>query len=72
MIIHILGFGVGGALYEAAWGVGLALLIITIPLPWIAVVLANDEGPLSPRRRRARRVVRPRTGPGTELPGPPR
>ncbi|WP_297496707.1 DUF3099 domain-containing protein [Pseudonocardia sp.] len=61
MIIHIVGFGVGGALYEVAWEIGLVLLLVTIPLPWIAVVLANDDGPLSPRTLRRRRAARGRT-----------
>jgi hypothetical protein len=73
MIIHIVGFGVGGSLYQAAWGVGLALLILTIPLPWIAVILANDEGPLSPHRLRRRRAARRRTelDQGRDMGSPP-
>lgn len=61
MIIHIVGFAVGGALYEVAREIGLVLLLLTIPLPWIAVVLANDDGPLSPRTLRRRRAARGRT-----------
>jgi Protein of unknown function (DUF3099) len=50
MIVHIAGLAVGGALYMQAWVLGLVILILTAPLPWIAVVLAND----SPRPRRPR------------------
>jgi uncharacterized membrane protein YhiD involved in acid resistance len=55
MTIHLVGLAVGGALYQEAWGLGLAILIVTGPLQWVAVVLAND----SRRRRERRRVDRP-------------
>lgn len=55
MTIHLLGLAVGGALYQEAWGLGLAILIVTGPLQWVAVVLAND----SRGRRERRRVDRP-------------
>jgi Protein of unknown function (DUF3099) len=49
MAIYLLGLAVGGALYEAlygrAWGLGLAVLIITGPLPWVAVILAKRSPP---------------------------
>jgi Protein of unknown function (DUF3099) len=49
MAIHLLGLAVGGALYEAlsgrAWGLGLAVLSITGPLPWVAVILAQRCAP---------------------------
>ena len=48
MVVHLVGLAVGGALYERAWGLGLAILIITGPLQWIAVIIAND----APRRSR--------------------
>lgn len=48
MVIHIVGFAVGGALYARAWWVGLIIIIVTGPLQWIAVLLANA----APRRRR--------------------
>lgn len=48
MGVHIVGLAGGGALYERAWGLGLAILIITGPLQWIAVIIAND----APRRSR--------------------
>ncbi|MFC4942496.1 DUF3099 domain-containing protein [Pseudonocardia sp. GCM10023141] len=46
MVIHIVGFAVAGVLYYVAWWLGLVLIILTTPVPWIAVVLAN-----SPSRR---------------------
>jgi hypothetical protein len=49
MVIHLVGLAVGGSLYESAWGLGLAILIITGPLQWVAVIIAND----APRRRRS-------------------
>jgi len=60
MAIHLVGLAVGGALYERAWGLGLAILIITGPLPWVAVILANG----APRRWRRRRPLRPRLSRG--------
>ncbi|NMH96371.1 DUF3099 domain-containing protein [Pseudonocardia sp. K10HN5] len=62
MVVHLVGLLVGGLLYLKAWGVGLALIILTGPLPWVAVVLAND-----PVHRRSRRR---RTDPG-EVSEPP-
>jgi nucleotide-binding universal stress UspA family protein len=47
MVIHLVGLAVGGALYESAWELGLAILIIIGPLQWVAVIIAND----APRRR---------------------
>jgi len=41
MTVHILGFAVGGALYSRAWLAGLIIIIVTGPLQWIAVLLAN-------------------------------
>lgn len=55
MAVHLLGLAVGGALYQQAWGLGLAILIVTGPLQWVAVILANDTR----RRRERRRVARP-------------
>jgi hypothetical protein len=55
MIIHIVGFGVGGALYEKAWLAGLIIIIVTGPLQWIAVIIANA----------APRLVRRRVEPGS-------
>ncbi|GAA5167452.1 hypothetical protein GCM10023321_60200 [Pseudonocardia eucalypti] len=54
MTIHLLGLAVGGSLYHRAWLLGLIILIITGPLQWVAVVLANG-----------RRRVRRRDGPGS-------
>ncbi|WP_296142208.1 MULTISPECIES: DUF3099 domain-containing protein [unclassified Pseudonocardia] len=51
MVIHLVGLAVGGSLYRSAFWVGLVILVVTGPLPWVAVVLAND-GP--PRRRPGR------------------
>ncbi|WP_051580970.1 DUF3099 domain-containing protein [Pseudonocardia acaciae] len=50
MGIHLVGFAVGGALYYTAWWAGLIIIIVTGPLQWIAVILANA----APRRRRPR------------------
>jgi hypothetical protein len=46
MAIHIIGFAVGGSLYARAWWTGLIIIIVTGPLQWIAVLLANA----APRR----------------------
>jgi hypothetical protein len=46
MAVHLITFALAGVLYYYAWWLGLVLLVVTIPLPWIAVVLAN-----SPSRR---------------------
>jgi Protein of unknown function (DUF3099) len=56
MAIHIVGFAVGGALYARAWWTGLIIIIVTGPLPWIAVLLAN-----APRRPHTRTRTRTRT-----------
>jgi hypothetical protein len=42
MAIHLISFALAGALYYYAWWLGLVLLVITTPLPWVAVVLANS------------------------------
>lgn len=55
MAIHIIGFAVGGALYARAWWTGLIIIIVTGPLQWIAVLLANA----APRRRRGSRRTPP-------------
>jgi len=47
MTVHLVGFAVGASLYERAWLAGLIILIVTGPLQWVAVVLANA----APRRR---------------------
>ena len=49
MALHLLGFALAGVLYYYAWWLGLVLLIITTPLPWVAVILANS--PSRPSRR---------------------
>jgi Protein of unknown function (DUF3099) len=54
MVVHIVGFALAGLLYDRAWWLGLAMLIATTPLPWIAVVLANTPS----RRTGANRVPR--------------
>jgi len=43
MVVHIVGFALSGVLYYTAWWAGLVVLIVTTPLPWIAVVIANDR-----------------------------
>lgn len=56
MAIHIVGFAVGGALYERAWLTGLIIIIVTGPLQWVAVLIANA----APRLRGNRRTrIRP-------------
>src|SRR5882672_1887842 len=50
MAIHIVGFGVGGSLYQVARTTGLVLIVATAALPWVAVIVANSL----PRRRRPR------------------
>ena len=54
MVVHIVGFALAGLLFYQAWWLGLAMLIATTPLPWIAVVLANAPS----RPTRASRVPR--------------
>jgi hypothetical protein len=50
MAIHIAGFALAGALYYLTWWwLGLAVLVATGALPWIAVVMANDRGPRAQR-----------------------
>ncbi|MFC5994802.1 DUF3099 domain-containing protein [Pseudonocardia hispaniensis] len=48
MAVHLLGLLIGAVLYFQAPWAGLAILIVTGPLPWVAVVLANERS----RRRR--------------------
>ncbi|MFN2494613.1 MAG: DUF3099 domain-containing protein [Pseudonocardiaceae bacterium] len=45
MAVHLVGFALAGVLYYLAWWLGLALMIATGALPWIAVVAANDGPP---------------------------
>ena len=49
MAVHLISFALAGALYYYAWWPGLVLLVLTTPLPWVAVVLANS--PSLPLRR---------------------
>ncbi|HEY2207508.1 MAG TPA: DUF3099 domain-containing protein [Pseudonocardia sp.] len=71
MAIHLVGFAVGGALYERAWWTGLIIIIVTGPLQWVAVLIANAA---SPRPRPASRVppgpIRRALGPVRSPPGP--
>jgi len=55
MAIHIVGFAVGASLYELAWWAGLVILIVTGPLQWIAVVIANAAPRSCSRDRRHHR-----------------
>ncbi len=48
-------FALSGILYYTAWWLGLVMLVVTTPLPWIAVVLANDRG--RPRQTKASRFA---------------
>lgn len=65
MVVHIVGFALGGLLYYQAWWLGLLLIIATTPLPWIAVVIAN--GPRLHRGARPQRLPS-RMQTRTELP----
>ena len=49
MIVHLVGFTLAGLLAHI-WWLAIALIALTGPLPWVAVVLANDR--LSNRKRR--------------------
>lgn len=49
MTVHIVGFALAGVLYYVQWWLGLALMIVTGVLPWIAVVAANDRAPRAAR-----------------------
>ena len=51
MAAHLVSFALAGVLYYYAWWLGLVLLLLTTPLPWVAVVLANS--PSRPRRHAA-------------------
>lgn len=42
MVIHLVGFSLAGVLAHI-WWLALALVALTGPLPWVAVVLANDR-----------------------------
>ncbi len=67
MVVHIVGLAVGGSLYSSAWGLGLAILIVTGPLQWVAVIIANDRPRLA--RRAGRRHGRLREAGRTPSPG---
>lgn len=56
MLIHVTGFALAGALAHI-WWLALGIVALTGPLPWVAVVIANDR---PPRRtpRPAQRVPR--------------
>ena len=42
MVIHLVGFTLAGLLAHV-WWLSLVLIALTGPLPWVAVVLANDR-----------------------------
>ena len=48
MIVHLVGFTLAGLLAHV-WWLAIALIGVTGPLPWVAVVIANDR--LSNRKR---------------------
>jgi Protein of unknown function (DUF3099) len=50
MVIHITGFALAGLLAHI-WWLALGIVAITGPLPWVAVVIANDRAPRKPQRR---------------------
>jgi Protein of unknown function (DUF3099) len=55
MAIHLVGLALSGVLYYYAWWLGLVLIIISTPLPWVAVILANS--PSRPFRRASHDVT---------------
>jgi hypothetical protein len=57
MAIHLIGLALAGVLYYDAWWLGLVLIIISTPLPWVAVILANS--PSRPFRRTSHRPGKP-------------
>jgi hypothetical protein len=56
MVIHVSGFALAGALAHI-WWLALGIVALTGPLPWVAVVIANDRPPRN-RTRPARRAPR--------------
>lgn len=55
MVIHVTGFALAGVLAHI-WWLALGLVALTGPLPWVAVVLANDRR--APRRQQRTRPQR--------------
>lgn len=49
MVIHLTGFALAGVLAHI-WWLALGLVALTGPLPWVAVVLANDRRTSKQRR----------------------
>jgi uncharacterized protein (DUF58 family) len=47
MVVHIVGFGLSYPLYLWQWWAGVAVVLLTGLLPWVAVLRANA----APRRR---------------------
>jgi hypothetical protein len=68
MGVHLITFALAGVLYFYAWWLGLVLLVVTTPLPWIAVVLANS--PSRPFHRAPRRPVDSARPPALDRPAP--
>lgn len=56
MVIHLVGFTVAGVLAHI-WWLALGIVVLIGPLPWVAVVIANDQPPR--KRREAQRAHRP-------------
>jgi hypothetical protein len=44
MAIHLIGFTLAGVLAHI-WWLALGIVAVTGPLPWVAVVIANDRPP---------------------------
>jgi hypothetical protein len=44
MVIHLVGFTLAGVLSHI-WWLALGIVVLTGPLPWVAVVIANDQPP---------------------------
>jgi len=68
MTLHLLGFALAGVLYYYAWWLGLVLLVITTPLPWVAVVLANSPSRPSRQCRALRGLLSPPRNPAPPTP----
>lgn len=65
MVVHLVGFTSAGLLAHV-WWLALAIVCVTGPLPWVAVVIANDRV-----SRRAAERVRRRAQPALEQRPPP-
>ncbi len=67
LILAAIAYGV----FENPW-ISMAIIGLSIPLPWIAVLIANDRPPRTQRRAEPLRTARFDTNPAIEAPRPPR